>query len=35
MASSLYKHSAVIKLATFQTKETRDGKILLNKNLRQ
>jgi hypothetical protein len=33
MASSLSKHSAVIKLATYK-KETRDGKILLNKNLR-
>jgi hypothetical protein len=34
MASSLYKHSAVIKLATY-IKETRDGKISFNKNLRQ
>jgi len=34
MASSLYKHSAVIKLATL-IKETRDGKILLNEDLRQ
>jgi len=34
MASSLYKHSAVIKLATYK-KETRDGKIPFYKNLRQ
>jgi hypothetical protein len=34
MASSLFKHSAVIKLATY-IKETRDGKISFNKNLRQ
>jgi hypothetical protein len=34
MASSLYKNSAVIKLAQI-IKETRDGKIYINKNLRQ
>jgi hypothetical protein len=34
MASSHSKYSAVIKLATFY-KETRDGKILLNKDIRQ
>jgi hypothetical protein len=34
MASSLYKNSAVIKLAQI-IKETRDGKIYFNKDVRQ